>query len=247
MQRKYTWFYAEPEAGPPLLQLLTANGQPAGVCSAGRRRMLRDGHALDAGVLVDLAVLPEHRSLGPALILQQRLLAAARERFALLYGFPNARAAPVFRRIGYRVLGDLVRHVRVLRPGRYFARRMPDALARPAGVLIDLCVRLHDFLRSLGADPLAACWRDRADARMQALWEASARPDGVVAVRDLAHLQWRFDRAPPPRFRYLLLEDPHRRAPCAWFATRVRGDTLHVYDYWSLHGPALGTRHIAAL
>jgi hypothetical protein len=247
MRDKYAWFYQQSDAGPPLLKLLVYDGQAVGVCSAGRRRLLLDGQPLRAGVLVDLAVLPEHRSLGPALILQQDMVAAARRDFDLLYGFPNARAAPVFRRVGYRVLGELARYVRVLRPGRYLARNMPAVLARPAGLLIDLGVRALEALRSLGTVRLDTVWQDHADERMQSLWQHSTRPDGVVAVRDLAHLSWRFDRAPGAGFRYLLLEDPRKPGLCAWFATRVQHGTLHVHDYWSLHGPALGTTHIAAL
>lgn len=247
MPAKYAWFYQQADAGPPLLQLLTADGRAVGACAAGRRRMLRDGRPLRAGVLVDLAVLPEHRSLGPALMLQQGLAASARRELDLLYGFPNPKAAPVFKRIGYRPLGELVRHVRVLRHADYLARRMPRPLARIAGFLLDQGARLRDALAHADAARLRRTWRDHVDARMQALWERSTKPDGLVAVRDLAHLQWRFDAAPQPGFRYLLLDDAHSGALHAWFATRPDGATLHVHDYWSVHGPALGTRPLAAL
>lgn len=247
MPAKYAWFYEGADAGPPLLELLAADGREVGACSAGRRRMLLDGRPLHGGVLVDLAVLPEHRSLGPALMLQQGLAAAARRELDLLYGFPNPKAAPVFKRIGHRLLGELVRHVRVLRHADYLARRMPRPLARAAGPVLDQCTRLRDAMAHPDASRLRATWRDHVDARMQALWERSTKPDGVVAVRDLAQLEWRFDRSPHAGFRYLLLDDPHGGALSAWFATRPDGTTLHVHDYWSVHGPALGTRQLAAL
>lgn len=246
MPAKYAWFYQQADAGPPLLEVLTADGREVGTCSAGRRRMLRDGRPLRAGVLVDLTVLPEHRSLGPALMLQQGLVASARSELDLLYGFPNPKAAPVFKRIGYQPLGDLVRYVRVLRHRGYFARRMPSLLAAPLGALADAGLRLRDALLHPGAVQLRAAWADRADSRMQSLWERSTKPDGIVAVRDLAHLSWRFERSPLGDFRFLLLSDA-TGALGAWFATRADGGTLHVHDYWSLHGPAIGTRHVAAL
>lgn len=101
MAAKYDWFYRDAPAGAPLLQLLMHAGtaSPVGVCAAGRRQMLRDGDTLRAGVLVDLAVTPEHRTLGPALILQQGLFAAGQRELDLLYGFPNPKAAPVFKRM----------------------------------------------------------------------------------------------------------------------------------------------------
>ncbi len=247
MQAKYAWFYQQADAGAPLLQLLDADGHAVGVCSAGRRRMLLDGRPLRAGVLVDLAVLPEHRSLGPALMLQQGLAATARRELDLLYGFPNPKAAPVFKRVGYRQLGELVRHVRVLRHADYLARRVPQPFARAAGPMLDQCTRLRDAMTHPDATRLRATWRDHVDARMQGLWERSTKPDGVVGVRDLAHLEWRFDRSPHAGFRYLLLDDARSGALSAWFATRPDGNTLHVHDYWSVHGPALGTRQLAAL
>lgn len=247
MPAKYRWFYREAPSGAPMLKLLLAGEHAIGACAAGRRRMLRDGRPARGGVLVDLAVVPEHRSLGPALILQQALFAAAGTDFDLLYGFPNPKAAPVFRRIGYRALGDLVRHVRVVRHAHYFARRVPALLARPAGLLADLAVRIGQALSNPGVRRLDAAWCDAVDPGMQALWQASVKPDGFVGVRDAEHLAWRFDQAPEGGFRYLLLSEPGRDAMCAWFAVRRAHDTLQVHDFWSLHGPALGTRHVAAL
>ena len=97
MRAKYDWFYLRCPFGPPLLQLLRAGsaGTAVGACGAGRRRMLWKGREIRAGVLVDLAVAREHRSLGPALMLQQGLVAAGHNELDLLYGFPNPKAAPV--------------------------------------------------------------------------------------------------------------------------------------------------------
>lgn len=247
MPAKYNWFYQHPPAGEPLLRLLTADGQDVGTCAAGGRRMLLDGRPLRGAVLVDLAVLPEHRSLGPAMLLQQSLLAAARDQLDLLYGFPNPKAAPVFRRIGYRPLGELVRYVRVLRHGGYLRRRLPGLLAAPTGWLADAALWLRDALRHPQALRIRATWRDRVDPRMETLWSMSAKPRGITAVRDLAQLRWRYDEAPRGGFRYLLLEPPGADSLFAWFATRSDGATLHIHDYWSHQGPLLSPWQLVAL
>src|SRR3546814_17963935 len=100
MARKYDWFYRQCPYGAPLTLLLRheASGEWVGVASAGPRQMVFGGRRVSAGVLVDLAVLPAHRSLGPALTLQTALMEAGAKRFDLLYGFPNPKAAAVFRR-----------------------------------------------------------------------------------------------------------------------------------------------------
>jgi hypothetical protein len=242
MAAKYDWFYLRAPAGAPLLQLLFhGDGDaPVGACSAGRRRLLRDGAALRAGVLVDLAVAPAHRSLGPALMLQQGLFAAGRRELDLLYGFPNPKAAPVFKRIGYRPLGEMIRHARVVRHAPYLRRRLPKlpgAIAALPGTLIDLACDLRDTLRHPQSRALRARWHERAPD-IAALWDASPKPRAITAQRDTAHLRWRFDDAPATDglapFRHLTL---HRGdALVAWFATRSDDHTLHVHDFWTVTG-----------
>ncbi len=253
MAAKYDWFYHRAPAGAPLLQLLMhANTEaPVGVCSAGRRRMLLDGHETRAGVMVDLAVTPEHRSLGPALILQQGLFAAGRRELDVLYCFPNPKAAPVFKRIGYRHLADMVRHARVLRHAEYVHRRwpaLPTWLASPLGVLVDLGHRVRDAWRWRAGCSLRAQWFDRVPD-IAPIWDHSPKPSALTALRDAAHLRWRFDDAPVVDgllpFRHLLLSDGE--TPVAWFATRLDGHTLHVHDFWSNDGAQIAPGVLAAL
>jgi len=253
MAAKYDWFYLRAPAGAPLLQLLRHAGSdaPVGVCAAGRRRMLRDADTLRAGVLVDLAVTPEHRSLGPALILQQGLFAAGKRELDLLYGFPNPKAAPVFKRIGYRHVADMVRYARVVRHAAYLRRRiakLPAFAAAPLGAMIDIAHRLRDAWRHPGARRLRAQWQDRAPD-IAALWAASPKPQVLTALRDADHLRWRFDEAPAvdgvAPFRHLCLSDSEGLA--AWFATRVDGHTLHVHDFWTRTGAEPTTHVVAAL
>lgn len=249
MAAKYDWFYLQPSCEPPLLQLLRhePSGTWVGACSAGRRRMSWRNREIRAGVLVDLAVTPEHRSLGPALILQQGVVAAGKRHLDLLYGFPNPKAAPVFKRIGYRHLADMVRHAKVLRHTGYFARTMPLLLARLAGAVADLAVYLADSLRGLGEPRLHASWSDAADARMDTLWSDSSHGHGVLAIRDARHVHWRFDQCPLGKTRHLLLSEPDGSLS-GWFATQGIEGTLHVRDFWTRDAArGIGRHYLDAL
>lgn len=250
MRSKFDWFYAGCPFGEPTMCLLrhVADGRHVGVASAGPRRMLAQGSVIAAGVLVDLAVSADHRSLGPAMMLQAALAKTAGARFALLYGFPNPKAAPVFKRIGYAKLGEIVRHARVLRHAGYFARRLPRPLAAVAGAVADTAVRLHDAWRSRNDRRSRVRWSDAADPRFDALWKRSRPPGGVLAIRDHAFARWRFDQSPLETTRYLLLSDAQDDELLAWFACQVGDDTLHVRDFWSAgawHG--LERAHVDAL
>lgn len=250
MADKFDWFYLRCPYGPPLLQLLKHNPDTAwaGVCSAGRRRMLWRGSEIRAGVLVDLAVVPQHRSLGPALILQQGLITQAKRELDLLYGFPNPKATAVFKRIGHIHLADIVRYVRVIRYADYLRRHMPALPARVLGPALDLALRVRDAVRRMRGKRIRSEWSDRADPRMDELWQRSAHGDGLIAVRDAERTRWRFDQAPFGRFRHLLLSEDDGRTLSAWFTTEVEGTTLHVRDYWSADAAAgIGIRYVDAL
>lgn len=236
MAAKYDWFYLQCPYGAPLTLLLRheASGAWVGVASAGPRRMLDRGVPVFAGVLVDFAVLPAHRSLWPALSLQMALMEAGGKRFELMYGFPNPKAAAVFRRVGYEPLSRIVRHARVLRHGDYTRRRLPAPLAVPAGWLLDAMDRCRPRAWRGG---LRGRWQDQADERLGALWSPALAGHGPIAIRDLAFLQWRFDASPLIQVRYLVVEDAGGNAQ-AWFACEPRGKVLHVRDLWSRRGGA---------
>ncbi len=253
MAAKYDWFYLGAPAGAPLLQLLTHvdADAPIGACAAGRRRMLRGNETLQAGVLVDLAVVPAHRSLGPALILQQGLFDAGRRELDLLYGFPNPKAAPVFKRVGYRQMADMVRYARVLRHAPYLHRRLPRlpaSVAAALGTLIDQGHRLRDAWRHPRARRLRPHWHARVPD-IATLWAHSPKPQALTALRDIDHLRWRFDEAPAADgvapFRHLLLCDDSD--PVAWFATRTEDHTLHLHDFWTREGAAATPEIVSAL
>lgn len=236
MVRKYDWFYRNCPYGVPLVMLLRheASGAWVGVASAGPRRMLMGGRSVLAGLLVDFTVLPAHRSLWPALSLQRALMDAALKRFELLYGFPNPKAAALFRQVGYVPVSRIARHARVLRHGDYLRTRMPAPLAAPAGLLLDLVDRLRLRARAGG---LRARWQKQADEFLAALWTPADAGSGPVARRDLEFLRWRFDHSPLVEVRYLVASDA-AGGVLAWFACEGRGRILYVHDFWSRRGAA---------
>lgn len=245
MRAKFDWFYLDCPFGEPLVRMLHHGDEPmpVGVATAARRQMHCNGRTLRAGVLVDLAVLSEHRALGPALMLQGSLLQDGDTHFDLLYGFPNRKAVPAFKRAGYRHLGDIVRFARVLRHARYLGDRLPGWLAAPAGPLLDAARRMLDRWRCCGAGRLDARWSDAADPRFDALWARSPHVAGLSSAHDSAFARWRFDASPLDATEYLLLSDQADGELRAWFACQVCDRVLHVRDFWS-DDAASGVGHV---
>lgn len=235
---KYDWFYLGCPFGQPLVRLLRHEPSKAivGTAAAGPRRVLREGKELRAGVIVDMAVTTEHRSLGPAVTVLKSLMAAGESHFDLLYGFPNQKAVSVFKRVGYDKLGEIVRYARVLRYEDHLARVMAPAAALPLGLLLDGATALRQEIaaRRGRARDLAVSWSDAAVPEMDDLWARSPHGDETIGVRDVAMLRWRFDTAPVPKTRYLLVRDARKGTLEAWFACQVDGRVLHVRDFWSI-------------
>lgn len=234
---KYDHFYRDSPHGPPLIQLLRhqPSGELVGVIGAGPRPMFWQGRAIRAGVVAHFAVTPSHRSLGPALVLQQALVEAARGRFDLLYGLPRPGAVGVSRRAGFGVMGRLARHAKVLRHGGYLRRRLPAMVAEPIGAIADIAATLRDRIADSLSPGLHLDWSDASDARMDGLWTASERSGALTSARDRESVRWRFDLPPAGRARYLLVSDRDGRL-LAWFACDAEArleDPLQVLDYWS--------------
>ncbi|MGH8863057.1 MAG: hypothetical protein ACREVZ_00170 [Burkholderiales bacterium] len=234
---KYDWFYTKGEAGSPIAMLLrhASSSLPVGIAAAGPRRAIWCGRNVRIGVLVDMAVVPEHRSLYPALLLQRALQQTVPGEFAALYGFPNPKAAAVFVRAGYSRTIEVRRYVRVLRPGTYLRRRLPGWVARLLGPPLDLLLAAWDSLRARGSRAFSANWRADADPRVDDLWRATPHGTGPIAVRDLSFLRWRFDHKPAAAFRYLMVEGGGGRL-VAWFACEDDETTLVIRDFWTGEG-----------
>lgn len=246
LDSKYDWFYRQSPHGAPLFMLLRHAPSDAvvGVAATGPRAMVWRGRIVRASVLADLAVLPQHRSLGPALSLEKALARAAASRFDVIYGFPNPKALPVFRRAGFALLGFLERHACVLRSADYLARHLPRVAALPIGAAWDASRSARRSLGALRHRPLRSFWSDRADPRMDALWARADRGDCLSTVRNAAFFRWRFDEMPGLRVRYLLVREAPDEELTAWFACARRGEHLHVLDAWSADGVAGMSREL---
>jgi hypothetical protein len=193
MEDKRTWFYERAPTGPPLTMLLQysdSTGERAvGVATAGRRPLCCGGAQMTAGLLVDMTVSPEHRTLFPALLLQKSLHETGLADHDCLYGFPNAKAAPVFQRVGYRKLGAMTRYVRVIRTAPYLRERMPAWAAAPLGALWDLVARLRF---GAGGSTSRLAWCGASEAKSAADLDSVGGRPLVRGVRSSEMLRWRF-------------------------------------------------------
>jgi len=204
---KFQWLYRESHQPTDTVFTLRANDAVVGSVGLLNRTFRIGERNVRVGLLSDLAVDREHRSLLPALRLVRRAREYALANRAFIYGFPNKHARGLFKRARYRELGSVVRYARILRHAHYARRgsetdRVPrmvataiknPVVARVVGAVADLG-RLT-MAAGQGARAIAKFrleWLDAADERFDVLWERARAEYPVVAERTAAFLRWRY-------------------------------------------------------
>jgi hypothetical protein len=193
------WFYEEGPDGPPTTLLCTdvKSGDVVGCGSFVQRPTWIGGRRLSGAVLCDFAVAKAHRIGGAALAIQRALMAAAGSAgHDLLYGYPNHRSVALFKRIGYRFVGETSAWMKPLHSAYKLRGVLPwtwagDVAAGP----VDLGLALMDRVRRLG---VPASGRGElfppSDGRAQDLWEQACTRYEVIGEKSGAYLEWRYGR-----------------------------------------------------
>ena len=197
--KKYDWYHLQNPFGPGTLLLLTDQakaGARIGTVGLGVRQWRIHGRLRRVGLFSNLVVAPEYRSLGPALMLLKGIVQAGADEYAFLYGFPNRQAAAVYRRAGYRVLGEMGRYARPLDTRRYLRQHMPDWLGRCVAPALNMALKLRTYVRNAPVlwrrRGLREVWLEGPNRQFDALWRSGQRDGMMCCRRDETFLRWRF-------------------------------------------------------
>lgn len=224
-ERRVAWLYRENPAGPARTFLVDDEGKDGlvGCASAYPREIIVSRHTTHAGVLSDFAVKRSHRAAGAAVIVQRAIATTAKAAgTSLLYGYPNKASSPIFKRLGYKVVGEASDYLKPLRAGAYLERvlgpqlqkRAPalapwieanamDTLVSVGGVVADIGMGVMERLARYGLG-FDLVFEDsaRVDARFDELWERGRGQTAIELPRTSAYLNWRYADFTTGRFRF---------------------------------------------
>jgi hypothetical protein len=133
----------------------------------------------------------------------QRALSSesAKAGFALLYGAPNEKAAPVFKRVGYRHLGDAIRYAKPLTAGFVLDKLgVPDTVAKLGSLATNRLLGSFHRWRAGDGQRYECDLVDEPDAGFDALWN-DRNAAYVTGEKSCAYLRWRFGRGDHQFFR----------------------------------------------
>lgn len=259
-EAKFDWYYHDNPTGAPLVFFLCHGPQrePIGVAAMALRELRWRAQTVLSGELIDFVAQPDHRTLFPALFFQKEMRRIALEGSAeektattnnerrastatceILYGLPNPKSLPVVKRVGYQLMGQIVRRVRILRAAGYLSRRAPAWISHLAGPIIDRVRLLAMAMRNIGNRHLEPQWLAAPDERFDALWQRvaahhdqqGAATSVLIGVRDRAFLTWRFTQCPLRQYRFFTLVSPTDNRLIAYAACAPDGETLYVHDF----------------
>lgn len=170
---------------------------PVGVQCLVMRRFRKNGVNLRAGTMADYVVDSRHRSLGPALQLMKTCITHGSATLDFLYGFPNKKAEPIFKRVGLSALATLTRHAKLMRSGEFLKNRLTQTRAAPfLPVLVPMANLALMALDAWQAFTLGRNWRwqaiDSFGDDFDTLWQQSSLNGVVVGDRSRTMLNWRY-------------------------------------------------------
>ncbi len=235
---KYRWFYVNNAAGLGKIYFLeqTLSGERVGTMCVAPRNWHINEQSIASGILADLVVTPEHRSLGPAVKLHNNSIDLSLEQLDFVYGFPNKKSAALTKLARFQMIDNILRYAKPLRFSRYLQKKMPSVFAAIAALPLDIAVSVLDSLRYF---KFSRTWRATEittfDHRFDELWHAADRKQMIIGQRDRQFLRWRFTDSPARQFSIFAIEsstDQHLGAYLVYYIGKE--DAAIVADFFCL-------------
>lgn len=165
-----------------------------GTASAFPRRMYVGGELTKGYVLGDFLILPEFRTLGPALRLQRACLEVANTAGpGMCYDFPAAAMVPVYKRLAIEPQDQFVRMAKPLKTdGAIQARVKAPRLARALSALGNRLIEARDLGRRQASNCAIALHEGPCGEEFSCLARTVKGNQGVCVERSAEYLNWRY-------------------------------------------------------
>jgi hypothetical protein len=201
---RFAWQYKNNVAGQGRCWLLLhrPSGQIVGTAGLALRDISCERSSLKAGLAIDFAVDEPHRFLQPALMLQRSVFESLSNGVDFIYGLPNKKALPIFKRLGYNGPSPLLRMVKVLKTSAYLDR-FPAPLRGIMGLGGDLLHRARSAETWMPGRGRSVVPLSGAGAEVDDLWQRVAGRYPMICRRTSAFVRWRYEQFPMVRYTLL--------------------------------------------
>lgn len=196
-ESRFNWLYNEcPNGNVKTWLLFAEDGAVVGGCSFLPRNFFISGQGtIPSLTAIDLAVNKEHRSLGPALkLLKAMTLETLKDDYPFLIGHPNKNAEKLFKRVGFKNIGQERTWCKIIHSREKFEKRVRSvSLQKYLSYLLDVSQTLHlNVLKFIFRQNLTVHFLSQCDSRFDDLWKKNKDSLDIAIERSSEYLNWRF-------------------------------------------------------
>jgi hypothetical protein len=202
--RRFDWLYKNNPYGQAQVWLAidSDNNAVVGASSAFPRRIYVKGVEEIAWVLGDFCINDRYRSLGPAVQLQRTCLSEIDcGKVAFCYDFPSTSMMAVYKRLGIRAFGEMLRLAKPLRMDRIIKKVIKSArIASALSIAGNSLMELYGRKRKGGRLWTIATHEGYCGEEFSTLAKEIGGGYGVSILRSADYLNWRYLANPLHRY-----------------------------------------------
>jgi GNAT superfamily N-acetyltransferase len=234
---RFDWLYLGCPHGPArvLIAVDGARGTLVGAAAAFPRRLYVSGSPKEGCVLGDFFVVPEYRSVGPAVQLQRACLSMlSSEAFHAYYDLPAATMVPVYKRLFIEPRDRLVRMAKPLRADRKIRERIKlPVVARGVRAAANQVLKIKNRASAKPHICQIAIQENGCGEEFDALARSCSETYGVCTQRTAAYLNWRYRNHFARRFQMLVARRRGRLLAYCVFA--CEGEDAEIVDLFGVN------------
>ena len=238
-EERYDWIYKNNPAGPASCWLLkeTRQNKVVGATALFPRRMFCEGKRITAGIAGDFVIDKEHRTLGPALLLQKTTLSnGSKKPFNVLYGFPNKMSELVLLKAGYKILGEVNSLTRPLKSYYYLKRRANlPLITKPISFLVDLGLKISSKERYFKNSEYEFEALTSFDQRFDTFWNSVTGQIPMIGERTCSYLNWRYIQSPHKKHQVFALILKRNRNITGYIVYNIIDNKTYIDDILSVN------------
>lgn len=241
---RYDWIYKNCPGGKTQAWLVKDDktGEFVGVTALFPVKIYIRGSIKNAAIAGDLFMNKNHRIAGPAIMLQREVVSSLKDnKLDLIYSFPNKASEPILKRIGYKVLGDKIRLVKILRTENYLSRLPAGEILAPViGPIFNIIFRLRSFeIRKKTSKMYRTESVKNFDERFNELWDRVHNRVSGKSERSKTMLEWKYLKSPYNReskhYIFTLINTQQENL-AGYIIYRKMGNTIEIRDVlYDLH------------
>lgn len=240
-ESKFDWFYKSNPYGEAQCWLVKEekNDKIVGMTASFPRNISMNGQIIKAYITGDYGVDKEHRILGPALKLQREVVKFCDDGDAdLKYGYPNSNSEPVQKRVGFEVVGNVIRIVKVLKSVSYIKRFIKLApLAAFISIPVDFCIKVFSGeVKTGGAKKYYSVITEKFEKHYDDLWQENKSETRLIGEKSRAFLNWRYSDCPYYDYRVFELFLTADKRFLGFIVFRLEDDQVVISDLFYQSG-----------